>query len=308
MVSKQKLSEMIKSEAKKLGFDACGIAKVEYLEEEAVHFKRWLNCKMHGDMKYMESYFHKRVDPANLVKGAKSVIAVLLNYYTDKIQKDKNAPIISKYAYGKDYHIVIKGRLYQLIKFINNNIDNARGRVFVDSAPVLERIWAFRAGLGWIGKNSNLISPVHGSYVFIGVLIIDAELQYDIQTDESCETCDKCITACPTGAIIGPKVIDARKCISYLTIEYKGPIPEKYHDKFNSCIFGCDICQDICPWNTNLKKHNITEFEPDHELLEMRKDDWYNLKEEHFNKIFKGSVIERLGYSGLKRNIDFTGK
>ncbi|UCH15564.1 MAG: tRNA epoxyqueuosine(34) reductase QueG [Bacteroidales bacterium] len=308
MGSKQKLSEMIKSEAKKLGFDACGIAKAEYLKEEARHFKRWLNSKMHGDMKYMENYFHKRVDPTNLVKGAKSVIVVLLNYYTDKEQKDKNAPKISKYAYGKDYHLVIKGRLYQLLKFINNNINNINGRVFVDSAPVLERIWAVKAGLGWIGKNSNLISPVHGSYVFIGVLIIDSELHYDIQTNESCEACDKCITACPTGAIISSKVIDARKCISYLTIEHRGLIPEKYHEKFNSRIFGCDICQDICPWNTKSKKHKITEFEPDPELLKMGKNDWYNLKEEHFNRIFKGSAIERIGYSGLKRNIDFIRK
>ena len=308
MGSKQKLSEMIKSEAKKLGFDACGIAKVEYLEEEARHFKHWLNCKMHGDMKYMENYFHKRVDPANLVKGAKSVISVLLNYYTDKIQKNKNAPKISKYAYGKDYHLVIKGRLYQLLKFINSNINNAKGRVFVDSAPVLERIWAVKAGLGWIGKNSNLISAVHGSYVFIGILIIDSELHYDTQIIESCETCDKCITACPTGAIISPKVIDARKCISYLTIEYKSPIPEKYHEKFNAQIFGCDICQDICPWNTNSKKHKIAEFEAESELLEMTKQDWYNLNENHYNKIFKNSIIERIGFPGLKRNIDFVRK
>ena len=173
---------------------------------------------------------------------------------------------------------------------------------------MLERIWAVKAGLGWIGKNSNLISPVHGSFVFIGILIIDSELHYDTQIIESCETCDKCITACPTGAIISPKVIDARKCISYLTIEYKSPIPVKYHEKFNTQIFGCDICQDICPWNTNLKKHKVTEFDPEPELLEMTKQDWYNLNENHYNKIFKNSIIERIGFPGLKRNIDFVRK
>ena len=305
MVSKHKLSEMIKSEARQLGFDACGIARAEYLEEEAGHIKQWLNCKMHGDMKYMERYFYKRVDPTNLVKDAKSVIVVLLNYYTEKSQEDKNAPVISRYAYGKDYHLVIKGKLYQLLKFINSKIDNIKGRVFVDSAPVLERAWAVKAGLGWIGKNSNLISPVHGSFVFIGILIIDSELHYDDQINESCETCTKCITACPTSAIISPKIIDARKCISYLTIEYKGSIPGKFKEKFNNQIYGCDICQNICPFNENTKNHKVPEFEPVPELLEMTKQDWYDLSENSYNKIFKNSIIERIKFSGLKRNIDF---
>ena len=305
MVSKHKLSEMIKSEARQLGFDACGIARAEYLEEEAGHIKQWLDCKMHGDMKYMERYFYKRVDPTNLVKDAKSVIVVLLNYYTEKSQEDKNAPVISRYAYGKDYHLVIKGKLYQLLKFINSKIDNIKGRVFVDSAPVLERAWAVKAGLGWIGKNSNLISPVHGSFVFIGILIIDTELHYDNQINESCETCTKCITACPTSAIISPKIIDARKCISYLTIEYKGSIPGKFKEKFNNQIYGCDICQNICPFNENTKNHKVPEFEPVPELLEMTKQDWYDLSENSYNKIFKNSIIERIKFSGLKRNIDF---
>jgi epoxyqueuosine reductase len=308
MVSKQKLSEMIKSETKQLGFDACGIAKAEYLEEEARHLKHWLDSKMHGDMKYMENYFYKRVDPTNLVKDAKSVIVVLLNYYTDKSQKDKNAPVISRYAYGKDYHLVIKEKLYQLLKFINSKTDNIKGRVFVDSAPVLERAWAVKAGLGWTGKNSNLISPVHGSFVFIGILIIDSELHYDNQINKSCETCTRCITACPTSAIISPKVINARKCISYLTIEYKGSIPEKFKKKFNNQIYGCDICQDICPYNGNTENHKVPEFEPLPELLEMIKQDWYDLSENNYNTIFKNSIVKRIKYSGLKRNIDFVKK
>jgi epoxyqueuosine reductase len=308
MVSKQKLSEMIKSETKQLGFDACGIAKAEYLEEDARHLKRWLDLKMHGDMKYMEKYFYKRVDPTNLVKNSKSVIVVLLNYYTDKSQKDKNAPIISKYAYGKDYHLVIKEKLYQLLRFIGSKINNVKGRVFVDSAPVLERAWAVKAGLGWIGKNSNLISPFLGSFVFIGILIINSELHYDSPVNNSCETCTRCITACPSGAIISPKVIDARKCISYLTIECKSSIPSIFKEKFNNQIYGCDICQDVCPWNENTKNHKIPEFEPLPELLNMTKEDWYNLSENNYNRIFKNSIIERRKFSGLKRNIDFVKK
>jgi epoxyqueuosine reductase len=300
MVSRHKLSEMIKSEARQLGFDACGIAKAEYLEADASHLKIWLDSKMNGDMKYLEKHFYKRVDPVNLVKDAKSVIVVLLNYYTDKSQKDKNAPVISRYAYGKDYHLVIKGKLYKLLKFLNSKIDNIKGRVFVDSAPVLERAWAVKAGLGWIGENSNLISPVHGSFVFIGILIINSELHYDNPNHDSCETCTKCITACPTGAIISPKVIDARKCISYLTIEYKGSIPEKFKGKFNNQIYGCDICQKICPFNENTKNHKIPEFEPAKELLEMKKQDWYDLNENNYNKIFKNSNIERIKFSGLR--------
>ncbi len=308
MVSKHKLSEIIKSKAMQLGFDACGMARAEYLEEEAWHLKHWLECKMHGDMKYMERYFYKRVDPTNLFKDAKSVIVVLLNYYTDKSQKDKNAPVISRYAYGKDYHLVMKGKLYQLLKFINSKTDNTRGRVFVDSAPVLERAWAVKAGLGWTGKNSNLISPVHGSFVFIGILIIDSELNYDDRTNESCETCTMCITACPTSAIISPKVIDARKCISYLTSEYKGSIPGKLRSKFNNQIYGCDICQNICPFNEKTQNHKVAEFEPLAELLAMTKQDWYDLNENTYDKIFKNSTIKRIKFSGLKRNIDFVKK
>jgi epoxyqueuosine reductase len=308
MISKQKLSEMIKAESKRLGFDDCGIARVEYLKEEAVHLKHWLDSKMHGDMRYMENHFNKRVDPGNLVKDARSVIVVLLNYYTDKSPGDKEAPVISRYAYGKDYHSVIKGKLYQLLKFITSKINYVNGRAFVDSAPVLERAWAVKAGMGWIGKNSILISPVHGSFVFIGILIIDKELHYDNPVEESCKTCSRCITACPTGAIIKPKVIDARKCISYMTIEYKGSIPVKYKNKFVNRIYGCDICQDSCPYNENVKSHNIPEFEPVPELLEMTKKDWYDLSEDDYCKIFKDSVIKRIKFSGLKRNIDFVRK
>ncbi len=305
MESMQKLSEIIKSEAKHLGFDACGIAKAGYLEEEARHLRHWLESELHGGMKYMENHFNKRVDPAKLVEGSKSVIVVLLNYNTDKSQKDKNAPGLSRYAYGKDYHPVIKSKLFQLLKFINSKINNATGRAFVDSAPVLERAWAAKAGLGWIGKNSNLISPVHGSFVYIGLLIIDSLLHYDDQINESCEDCTMCITACPTGAIIAPKVIDARRCISYLTIEHKGPIPEKFKEKINNQIFGCDICQVICPFNTNSKNHNVPELEPIAQLLEMTRQDWRELSEPDYNKIFKNSIIKRIKFSGLRRNINF---
>jgi epoxyqueuosine reductase len=308
MVSKQKLSELIKSEAKHLDFDACGITKAGYLDEEARHLKHWLESNLHGGMKYMENHFHKRVDPAKLVEGAKSVIVVLLNYNTDKSQKDKNAPKPSKYAYGKDYHYVIKSKLFQLLRFVNSKINNAKGRAFVDSAPVLERAWAAKAGLGWIGKNSNLISPVHGSFVFIGLLIIDSELHYDNQINESCEECTRCITACPTGAIISPKVIDARKCISYLTIEHKGPIPIQFKEKFNNQIFGCDICQDICPFNANSKNHDIPELKPVAGLLEMTKQDWCELSEPDYNKIFENSIIKRVKFSRLNRNINFVMK
>lgn len=307
MESKQELSEMIKSEATRLGFDACGIARAEYLQEEAKHLKSWLNNKMHGNMKYMEDYYDKRVDPAKLVKGATSVVTVLLNYYTNKVQKDRNAPVISKYAYGKDYHSIMKKKLYQLFDFIKSKTKNVTGRIFVDSAPVLERIWAAKAGLGWIGKNTNLISPEHGSFVFIGVLITDLELHYDKKINEMCGDCDRCISACPTGAIIKSKVIDARNCISYLTVEYKGPMPGNFKGKFNNQVFGCDICQMVCPWNANTGNHKTSELEPLPELLEMKKNDWYNLSKEHYKKIFGNSVMERTGFSGLKRNIEFIG-
>jgi epoxyqueuosine reductase len=305
MMTKQELSEMIRSEAKKIGFDACSIARAEYLKEESSHLKRWLHNNLHGNMKYMEYYFDRRVDPARLVKGARSVIVVLLNYYNSKEQKDNSAPVISKYAYGKDYHFILKKKLYQLNDFIKSKISNASSRIFVDSAPVLERAWAAKAGLGWIGKNASLISPDHGSFVFIGVLITDLELYYGLQIKEMCGECEKCISACPTRAITSPRVIDARKCISYMTVEYKDAIPEKYRGNFNNYVFGCDICQSVCPWNASARNHKISDMEPLPELLEMNRNDWYNLNEKSFRKLFGNTVVERTGFSGLKRNIEF---
>jgi epoxyqueuosine reductase len=305
MVTKQELSEMIRHEAKKIGFDACGIARAGYLKEESAHLKSWLHNNMHGSMKYMENYFDRRVDPARLVKGAKSVIVVLLNYYTNKTQKDRGAPVISKYAYGKDYHLILKEKLYRLFDFLKSKMKNAGGRIFVDSAPVLERVWAAKAGLGWIGKNANLISPEHGSFVFIGVLITDIELHYGNRIKELCGECEKCISACPTRAIINPKVIDARKCISYLTVEHKDAIPEKFRDNFSNNVFGCDICQSVCPWNINARNHKTSDMEPLPELLEMSKKEWYNLSEQTFRELFGNTVVERTGFSGLKRNIEF---
>ncbi len=296
---------MIKSEAKRLGFDACGISKAVILEEDAIHLRYWLDKKMHGDMKYMENYFDKRIEPARLFEGTQSVISVILNYYTDKTWKDKTAPKISIYALGKDYHIVIKRKLIRLLEYINAEIADVKGRAFVDSAPLLERAWAARSGLGWIGKNSNLISGKYGSFVFIGTLLVDCELDYDEPAKDNCGDCNKCISACPTNAIISPKIIDATKCISYLTVEYKNILPEKYKGKFHNYIFGCDICQNICPWNKNAMNNNITDFEPLPELMEMSKHDWNNLDESSFDYITKDSAIKRTGFSILKRNINF---
>ncbi len=305
MNQKQKYSQMIKSEAKRLGFDACGIAKAEFLEEDARHLKYWLAHKMHGNMKYMENYFDKRIDPARLVEGTQSVISVILNYHTNKSQKDDTAPLIAKYAYGKDYHNIIKKKLNLLLEYINTEISDVSGRAFVDSAPVLERAWAAQSGLGWIGKNSNLISRKYGSFVFIGTLLADIELDYDKRVKDYCGECNKCVTACPTNAIISPKIIDARKCISYMTIEHKNPLPVKYKGKFNNYIFGCDICQNVCPWNRKAGNHTTRELEPLPGLMEMTKHEWYDLDETRYDAITRDSPMKRSGFSMIKRNIEF---
>ncbi|MBN2613786.1 MAG: tRNA epoxyqueuosine(34) reductase QueG [Bacteroidales bacterium] len=298
-------SEQIKSEAIRLGFNACGIARAEPLKTDETNLKTWLDKKMHAGMAYMSGYFEKRIDPVQLVPGTKSIISVLLSYHTGVRQEDGNAPIISTYAYGKDYHRVMKKKLRLLLQYIQNIIEGADGRVFVDSAPVLERAWAARAGLGWIGKNSMLISPKWGSFVFIGSVFINIELEYDEPIKEMCGGCAKCLENCPTGAIIRPKVIDAHKCISYLTIENKGPIPEIFRHKMHNRVFGCDICQDVCPWNRKAPFHNITDFVPRKELLEMKGADWANITEENFNRLFEGSAVKRAKYQGFKRNIEF---
>ena len=300
-----KYSDLIKAEARRLGFDDCGISKASYLAVYAPHLKIWLEKGLQGEMDYMARHPDKRLDPRKLVSGTRSVISVIMSYNTDRKQADHSAPVLSKYAYGKDYHKVIRKRLKRLLAYIQNEIQPVNGRVFVDSAPVLDRAWAEKAGLGWIGKNSNLISTKFGSFVFIGSVFIDLELDYDSPVSDMCGACTKCITACPTKAIIRPKVIDSKRCISYFTIEYKGQLPEGLREKFQNRIFGCDICQDVCPWNRKAPLHHIDEFIPGKELLEMRRADWINMDEEQFDRLFKGSAVKRAGFEGLKRNIRF---
>lgn len=298
-------TRFIKAEAKRLGFDYCGISKAEFLEEEAPRLEDWLNKNRHGKMGYMENYFDKRLDPRLLVPGAKSVISLLLNYYTSEKQHDETAPKISKYAYGKDYHVVIKEKLNQLLQFIQSCVGEVDGRVFVDSAPVLDKAWAKKSGLGWIGKNSNLINKNSGSFYFIAELIIDLELEADGPIKDYCGSCTRCIDACPTEAIIAPYVVDGSKCISYFTIELKENIPAEVNGKLDNWAFGCDVCQDVCPWNRFAKEHSEQEFKPVEELLDMSRQDWFELTEETFKKIFKGSAVKRTKFSGLKRNLDF---
>ena len=296
-------TKKIKQKAFALGFSAIGISKVDFLEKESNQLKEWLENGFHGEMKYMENNFEKRTDPRKLVEGAKSVISVLLNYYPKEKQVE-NTYKISKYAYGKDYHIVVKDKLKNLLEFIQTEIEDVNGRVFVDSAPVMDKVWAAKSGLGWIGKNTNLISKEYGSFVLIGELIIDLELEYDDSVKDYCGSCTKCIQACPTNAL-SPYKIDARKCISYLTIEKKGEIPEKFKGKWNNWIFGCDICQDVCPWNSKANYHDESQFKITEELKNLTKEDWQSLDKERFKKLFRNSAIERTKFEGLKRNIDF---
>jgi epoxyqueuosine reductase len=299
-------TRLIKQEVYRLGFDFVGIAKAEFMDEEARHLETWLNQGMHGKMNYMENHFDKRVDPRKLVPGAKSVVCLAYNYHTDKKQSDPDAPKISKYAYGKDYHFIIKDKLKSLLHFINDTIGAVDGRCFVDSAPVLERDWAKRSGTGWVGKNTLLINPKQGSYFFLAELIIDLELATDDPIKDYCGTCTRCIDACPTDAI-SPNgyLLDGSKCISYFTIELKEAIPEAYQDEFENWMFGCDICQDVCPWNRFSKEHQEPAFEPHPDLLDLSKRDWEELTEEVFKKLFQKSAVKRTKYEGLKRNINF---
>ena len=296
-------SQLIKTEAKKLGFLSCGISKAEFLEDEAPRLERWLKDGKHGKMAYMENHFDKRLDPRLLVPDAKSIISLLLNYYSPLDQLD-GAPKISKYAYGKDYHHVIKDKLKQLFQIINNKIGEVSGRVFVDSAPVMEKSWAVRSGLGWQGKNTNLISKKAGSFFFIAELIVDLELEYDTPVTDHCGSCTACIDACPTEALT-PYHIDASKCISYLTIELKDQIPTAFKNKMDDWAFGCDVCQDVCPWNRFSKQHNEPLFSPNSEVINYTKKNWEEITQETFNIIFKNSAIKRTGFKGFKRNISF---
>ena len=299
-------TQLIKEEAKKLGFMFCGVSKAAFLEEEAPRLEQWLQNGYHGEMGYMENYFDKRLDPRKLVEGAKSVISFALNYYTDQNQLDGDAPKISKYAYGTDYHLVIKEKLKQLLEIIREKIGEVDGRAFVDSAPVLDKAWAKRAGFGWIGKNANLLNKKSGSFFFLAELIVDLDLEYDMEaTTDHCGTCTRCIDACPTDAIVGPYVVDGSRCISYLTIELKNEIPVEFKGKMNNWMFGCDVCQDVCPWNKFSILTSENSFQPHPELLEMNASDWQEITEETFKVIFKNSPVKRTKLTGLKRNISF---
>lgn len=295
---------LIQQEALRLGFDHTGFSKAGFLEEEAPHLERWLMNNSHGKMSYMQNWFDKRLDPRLLVPGAKTVISFLLNYYPSEFQNE-NLPSISKYAYGKDYHFVIKDKLKLLMQFISENIGDVNGRAFVDSAPVLDRAWAKRSGLGWIGKNANLIHPKSGSFFFIAELIIDLELDPDAPINDYCGTCTRCIDACPTQAIVAPHVVDGSKCISYFTIELKEEIPSEYQGKFGNWAFGCDTCQDVCPWNRFSKPTRVEEFNTQAEFLNYNSQEWEEITEEIFREKFKNSPISRTGIEGMKRNIRF---
>lgn len=289
-----------------LGFDFCGIAMAKKLDDDARRLEQWLNKGMHGTMKYMENYFDLRVNPKKLVPGAKSVITLMMNYFPAQKQ-NADAPKISKYAYGKDYHEVIKSKLKIFLQTIQQKVGEVHGRGFVDSAPVLERSWAQRSGLGWIGKNGNLINKQNGSFYFIATLITDLDLNYDDPiAKDYCGTCTKCIDACPTNAILPGKIVDGSKCISYFTIELKEMIlPSEMKGKFENWMFGCDVCQDVCPWNRFSKSTGTIEFEPLHEVLRFSFEDWNEMTEESFKKIFKDSPIRRSKFNGIKRNLKF---
>lgn len=304
---KEKYTALIKSEAKRLGFLSCGISQAGFLEQEAPRLENWLNNNRHGKMQYMENHFDKRLDPTLLVEGAKSVISLLLNYFPQETQNITSYKI-SKYAYGEDYHFVIKDKLKELLHFIQEEIGDVSGRVFVDSAPVLDKAWAAKSGLGWVGKNSNLITQKTGSFYFIAELIVDLELEYDSPTTDHCGTCTACIDACPTQAIISPYVVDGGKCISYFTIELKDALPQEMKGTFQDWMFGCDVCQDVCPWNRFSKPHQEPLFQPKHDLLTFNKQDWEELTEDVFKTIFKNSAIKRTKFEGLKRNINFLKK
>ena len=300
--NKEKHTEFIKTEAKRLGFMSCGISKAQFLEEEAPRLENWLNKNMHGEMQYMENYFDKRLDPTKLVEGSKSVVSLLLNYFPAETQREDSYKI-SKYAYGQDYHFVIKDKLKTLLQSIQTEIGDVHGRVFVDSAPVLDKAWAAKSGLGWIGKHSNLLSKQTGSFYFIAELIIDLDLEYDTPVTDHCGSCTACIDACPTQAIVEPYKVDGSKCISYFTIELKNEIPTSYASQLDDWMFGCDVCQDVCPWNRFSKSHSEPLFNPHPELLSKSKENWHELTQDVFSEIFKSSAVKRTKFTGLKRNI-----
>jgi len=304
MNSKERYAQLIKNKAKELGFSYCGISKADFLEAEAPRLESWLNANMHGEMSYMENHFDKRLDPRLLVDGAQSVVSLLYNYYPEKHQ-NADSYKISKYAYGEDYHFVIKDKLKFLLHFIIEEIGEVNARVFTDSAPVLDKAWAAKSGLGWVGKNNNLIRKGEGSFFFIAELISDLELETDHAVTNHCGSCTACIDACPTEAIEAPYLVNGSKCISYLTIELKNEIPKEFQNKLDDWIYGCDVCQDVCPWNRFAKPHTQPLFHPKPELLDYDKRQWKDLTQELFNEIFKKSAVKRTKYTGLMRNIAF---
>ena len=303
---KGNISNQIKSKALELGFMDCGIAHADFLADERERLENWLKQEMHGNMEYMSRNRDKRLDPRLLVENAKSVISVLLNYFPAEKQADPEAPVLSKYAYGTDYHYVMKDKLGKLLEFIQKEIAPCEGRCFVDSAPVLDRAWAARAGLGWIGKNTNLISPEHGSFFFIGELIIDLELPENKKMIHNhCGTCSRCIDACPTNALVAPYVLDARRCISYQTIENRGEVDSELKGKFENRVFGCDICQDVCSWNLKSEPHREPDFTPTFRLMNLTKAEWNEMDKPTFNNLFRNSAVKRTRFDGLKRNLKF---
>ncbi|CAI8221735.1 MAG: Epoxyqueuosine reductase [Flavobacteriaceae bacterium] len=283
---------------------SCGISKAGFLEQEAPRLEAWLNQNRHGQMQYMENHFDKRLDPTKLVEGSKSVISLLLNYYPSKLQRDDSYKI-SKYAYGTDYHFVIKDKLKELLHCIQQTVGDVHGRAFVDSAPVLDKAWAAKSGLGWIGKHSNLLSKQAGSFYFIAELIVDLDLEYDTPVTDHCGSCTACIDACPTQAIVEPYKVDGSKCISYFTIELKNEIPSSVSGQFDDWMFGCDVCQDVCPWNRFSKAHKEPLFDPHPQVVSNSKKDWEEVTKEVFSEIFKKSPLKRTKFEGLRRNIEF---
>ncbi|WP_026707569.1 tRNA epoxyqueuosine(34) reductase QueG [Flavobacterium frigidarium] len=301
---KSTYTQFIKSEAKRLGFMSCGISQAGFLEQEAPRLEDWLNKNHQGQMSYMQNHFDKRLNPKLLVEDSKSVVSLLLNYYPSEVQTSDSFKI-SKYAYGQDYHFVIKEKLKEFLHSIQENIGEVSGRAFVDSAPVLDKAWAAKSGLGWIGKNSNLLTQKVGSFYFIAELILDLDLEYDHAVTDHCGSCTACIDACPTQAITEPYKVNGSKCISYYTIELKENLPVELKGSFDDWAFGCDVCQDVCPWNRFSKPHKEPLFNPNPDLLSLTKKDWEEITEETFKVVFKNSAIKRTKFSGLKRNIDF---
>ena len=301
----QKYSALIKAKAQKFGFQNCGISKAGFLEEDARPLENWLQNHYHGQMQYMENYFDKRLDPTLLVEGSKSVISLSYNYFPEENISGSDTFKISKYAYGQDYHEIIKAILEEMVAELKEEIGDFHCRVFTDSAPVLERSWARKSGIGWVGKNANLITKQSGSFYFLAEIICDLELSEDEPTTDHCGTCRKCIDACPTDAIVSEKIIDGSKCISYATIELKNEIPESFKNKMEDWMFGCDICQDVCPWNRFSVPHHQEKFKPNHLLKSYTKKDWQELSQELFSEIFRKSPVKRTKFEGLKRNISF---